>query len=67
MSTERLKMLYGFLLLLILASLAITFAIAHVEEKTSYGLMPIIVALATLSGGFAQWAFGSSGSDKPKD
>ncbi len=60
MSLTRLKMLYGFLLLLLLAVLAVILALGHVEERTSFGL--IITALATLSGGFAQWAFGNTAS-----
>lgn len=57
MSLERLKMLYGFLLLLLLAVLATIIALGKVEQATSYGLLPIITSLATLSGAFANWAF----------
>jgi hypothetical protein len=53
------KMLFGFLLLLLLALLAGVIAISKVEEQTSHGLIPVITALATLAGGFAQWAFRS--------
>ena len=56
-NTEKLKMLYGFLLLLMMGGLALAFGIGHVEEKTSYGLMPIVTALSTLAGGFTTWAF----------
>lgn len=56
-------MVFGFSLLVILALLALAIAMGKVEEKTSYGLMPLLTALATLAGGFAQWAF-SSGKDK---
>lgn len=51
-------MIFGFLLLLLLAALAAVIAIGHVEEKTSFGLQYILGALSVLSGGFAQWAFG---------
>ena len=53
-----LKMAYGFTLLLILAVLAALFGLGKVESATSYGLMPIITALATLLGSFGNWAFG---------
>ena len=59
MGTDHLKILYGFMLLVMLASLAVVIALGKVEQSTSYGLLPIITALATLSGAFAQWAFGS--------
>lgn len=52
-------MIFGFSLLLILAGLALAVAIGHVEEKTSYGLMPLLTSLSTLAGVFSQWAFGS--------
>lgn len=51
-------MLYGVLLLILLATLAERVAFGQVEEKTSYGLMPLITCLSTLAGAFAQWAFG---------
>jgi hypothetical protein len=56
---ERLKLLLGFLfgfaLLLILGFLCERVAFGKVEEATSYGLLPLIATLSTLSGGFAQW------------
>ena len=61
---DELKVLFGFLNLLILAGLALAFGLGHVEEKSSYGLMPIITTLATLGGAFAQWAFGSNKKDE---
>ncbi len=64
--SDLLRMVFGFSLLLILAGLALAIAVGHVEEKTSYGLMPLLTALATLSGGFAQWAF-STGKDRDKE
>jgi len=50
-------MIFGFSLLLILAGLALAIALGRVEEKTSYGLMPLLSALSVLAGMFAQWAF----------
>jgi hypothetical protein len=53
------KMVFGFALLAILAWLAAEIALGKVEEATSHGLMPIVTTLATLGGGFSQWAFGT--------
>lgn len=61
-SLDELRMLFGFLVLLIIAVLTGVIAIGHVEESTSYGLIPIITVLATVGGGFAQWAFGAGGN-----
>lgn len=58
------KLIFGFSMLVILASLAVIIALGKVEQTTSYGLLPIITALATLSGNFAQWAFQSRDKDK---
>ena len=57
---EKLKMAFGFLLLLLLLALACTLALSKVEEETSHGLMPLITAIATLAGAFANWAFGQN-------
>jgi hypothetical protein len=57
---ERWKAVYGFCLLLSIVGLAAAIALAHVEEKTSYGLHDILTALFVLSGGWASWAFGAS-------
>lgn len=62
------RMIFGFSLLLILAGLALAIAMGKVEEKTNYGLIPLLTALATLAGGFAQWAFsGKRDDDKPDE
>jgi hypothetical protein len=62
-----LKLLFGFLLLIELGALVVIIAIGKVEMQTSYGLGEIIGCLLTLSGGFAQWAFGSKKSGKEPD
>ena len=59
------RMIFGFCLLGMLATLAGVIAIGHVEEKTSFGLQQILGALAVLCGGFAQWAFSKQNGDKP--
>ena len=63
LSPEMQRMIFGFILLGIMAALAAAIALGHVEEKTSYGLMPLLTTLSTLAGAFAQWAF----SRKDKD
>lgn len=63
MGRDTLRMIFGFSLLVIMAALATAIALGHVEEKTSYGLMPLLTALATLAGGFAQWAFSAKDKD----
>ena len=50
-------MIFGFAVLMIMAGLACAIAIGHVEEKTSYGLMPLLVALTSVATQFAQYAF----------
>jgi uncharacterized membrane protein YoaK (UPF0700 family) len=57
-------MLFGFILLVLLAVLAGVVALGRVHQETSYGLDYILGSLATLAGGFAQWAFGKSDKDK---
>lgn len=66
MQRDTPRMIFGFSLLLILAGLAAAIALGKVEEKSSYGLMPLLTALATLAGSFAQWAF-SRKDDPPKE
>ena len=63
MTTELLKLLFGFALLLVLAALAGLLVVYKVEQTTSYGLDMILGGLLTLSGGFAQWAFTGRKSD----
>lgn len=52
-----LKMLFGFLLLIILGALAGFIAYHKIEASTSFGLDIILGGLLTLSGGFVGWAF----------
>ena len=60
-----LKMIFGFVLLAGTFVIAGVVALGRVEEHTSYGLPYILGAIATLSGGFAQWAFGAVTKSKP--
>jgi len=58
MSTmDKLKMVYGFLLLVVLGALAAMFGLAKVEQATSFGLQDILGGLLVLTGGFANWCF----------
>ena len=61
------KMLFGFLLLLVIGALCATIAIGHVRQETSYGLPEILGGLLVLAGGFANWAFGESRSSSGGD
>lgn len=62
MKTFDPRMLFGFALLLLLTILAAVIALGKVEQQTSFGLQYILGALATLAGGFAQWAFANAKS-----
>ncbi len=53
------RMLFGFGLLLVIATLAGIIAVCHVHEDASYGLDIVLGSLATLAGMFGQWAFSS--------
>jgi hypothetical protein len=66
MSIDKLKMIFGFALLLSLVALAAMVALGHVEEHTSFGLPFILGSLASLSGGFVNWAFGAKENGQPK-
>jgi len=61
LSQDATRMCFGFLLLTILVGLAIAIALGHVEERTSYGLMPLLMGVSNLATQFASWAF-----SKPK-
>jgi hypothetical protein len=51
------KIMFGFFILSVLASLAIIIALGKVHAESSFGLDIILGGLLTLSGGFAGWAF----------
>ena len=62
MSVEQQKMIFGFLALVVLATLAAIIALGKVQQNTSYGLDYILGGLTMMVGGFSNWAFGSTGS-----
>lgn len=57
LSSDTLRMTFGLALLVILAGLAAAIALGHVEEKTSYGLLPLLMGISNLATQFASWAF----------
>lgn len=57
------RMIFGFAILAATFLLAAVISLGKVEQQSSYGLDIVLGSLATLSGGFAQWAFGQK--DKP--
>ena len=59
MTDDRVKIVLGYVTVLGLFLLALMFGLGKVEEKTSYGLVPIISILGTIATLWAQWAFGS--------
>ncbi len=61
LTPDAARMCFGFLLLTILVGLALSIALGHVEERTSYGLMPLLMGVSNLATQFASWAF-----SKPK-
>jgi hypothetical protein len=64
MSESQWKAIFGFALLMVIASLAAIIALGKVEAGTSFGLDIILGCLTTLSGGFAAWAFGKATEGK---
>ncbi len=57
---DKWKMIYGFTILIVLGTIAITVGLGKVEQATSFGLQEIVTALVILSAGFAHWAFGEA-------
>lgn len=58
------RMLFGFLILVVLAVLAAVIALGKVEQNTSFGLQYILGALSAMAGGFTQWAFSTKGDNQ---
>ena len=66
MSIEQQKMIFGFLSLVVMATLAAIIALGKVHQETSYGLDYILGGLTMMVGGFSNWAFGSTGTKEKK-
>lgn len=52
-----LKMLFGFVLMILVAGIALVIALGKVEQQTSFGLQDILGGLLVLCGSFSHWAF----------
>lgn len=57
MSDDRLKMWFGFAMMVGLLILAAAIALGKVEEKSSFGLNQVLGGLLVMAGAFSQWAF----------
>lgn len=60
MSLDRLKLFFGFMLLVILAALVCIIALGKVAKETSYGLDGLMTGLLLLTQQWASWCFGKS-------
>lgn len=63
MSNSRLKILFGFIVLIGLLLLAVLIARGNVSEQSSFGLEGVINVLALIAGAFCGWAFGSKADE----
>jgi hypothetical protein len=61
------RMTFGLVLMIMLVLLACIVALGRVHQDSSYGLDYILGSLATLAGGFAQWAFRTKTDDKKEE
>jgi len=64
MNIQQQKMVFGFLALVVLATLAAIIALGKVHQETSYGLDYILGGLTMMVGGFSNWAFGATKETK---
>ncbi len=62
---DRWKLVLGSLVLAGLIVLAVAVAMGKVEEKTSYGLVPILSLLGKVVLDFSEWAFRVRTEEKP--
>ncbi len=54
---DRYRFILGSLIVASLMVLAIAIALGKVEEKTSYGLVPVVTILAKVALDFSDWCF----------
>lgn len=57
MSDDRLKLWFGFTLVVLVIVLAAVIAVGNVKQDTSYGLRELIALLGPVIGFWSQWAF----------
>ncbi len=58
------RMIFGFCLLIVYATLISMIALGTVKEDTSAGLKELIGGLLVITGNFAQWCFSDKGNNK---
>jgi hypothetical protein len=61
---ERYRFILGATIVGALLLLAIAIALGKVEEKTSYGLVPVVTILAKVALDFSEWAFRTRKEDE---
>jgi hypothetical protein len=61
---ERYRFILGATIVGALLLLAIAIALGRVEEKTSYGLVPVVTILAKVALDFSEWAFRTRKEDE---
>jgi hypothetical protein len=62
------RILFGLIIITVLATLCVIIALGKVEEHTSYGLMPLVVSFSSLAAQWSQWAFSTKEKkEKEKD
>ncbi len=54
---EKFRFALGTLLVVGLMAVATAIALGHVEEKTSFGLSPILIIFSKVALDFSEWAF----------
>jgi O-antigen ligase len=64
---DRYRFILGSLIVGTLVVLAVAIALGHVEEKTSYGLVPVVTILAKVALDFSEWAFRPRDNPEAKD
>lgn len=67
MSSEIIKLMFGFVLLLLISGLAIVTLTLAEDAKNDPQISQILTMLSVLSGSFAQWAFSSGSKEKDKE
>jgi hypothetical protein len=63
-SGERLRLIFGYATLVIIAGIAVMIAVGEVKQESSYGLEPILVALTSVAASFCNWAFARTETGK---
>ncbi len=63
---DKYRFILGAIIVGALVALAAAIALGHVEEKTSYGLVPVVTILAKVALDFSEWAFRTSKKEDEK-